>query len=553
MRIKQWLATAALAVATLAGGLTPIHAQQAAGPVATIVIAPVGQTLKDISWLLTAVNVPEISGFIELMGDSYTNGLDKSRPLGVIITMEDDMPTPLVCLPETDYKAFFEALENASIEADDLGNGMFEFSVGPQLIVAKVANGWIYVGQSEEAVANPPKNPGEFFSVMDMDKRYNLSVRLDLQQLPEELKTSAIENLRTGFENAMDTQSAEQTEEQQAMAKEMGELQMAQLEELINSTQQIVLGWLVDSGKQQIHLDGALQYVAGSKLAKQMESQGKLKSDFTGLVLPGSSGEFRVTSFANSEDDKKVAKQSFRNSMIQVEAQLENSNAPEVVIEAAKKFLAGFGGVFEKTIDEGVIDGAASISVADDTLRIVAGARVADGHAVETALKDLVAGIPANNDVKVEFDIGKHNGMNLHRLSVEIPSGNDEAKAAFGDSLQIYIAGGDKAVVISLDPSGDSGIKSAIDAMLAKKGVDVTPVTGILRVASLLRFAQTINENPILDSAISTISKFSGKDTVTVNSTILPRGMITRLTIDEGVLRTIGTAAKSAGGGNAGF
>jgi hypothetical protein len=552
MRVKQFLVTAAMSVAMFASVLSPVRAQQATAPFATVVIAPVGQTMKDVSWLLTAVNFPEISGFVEIMGESYTNGLDKSRPLGVLVSMDNGMPSPLVCIPSKDHKVFFEALEQAGMSADDLGDGLYEFSVGPQLVVAKVANGWIYVGQSEDAVENTPKNPGEMFSIRDLDKRYSLAIRLDLKELPENMKDAAIENLRSGFENAMEQQSAGQSEEQQAMAKEMGEVQMAQLEELINSTQELIVGFAIDRQKQQISLDGALQYAAGSKLAKQMESQGKLKSDYTGLVLPGSSVEFRVTSLATNEDDKKIAKQSFRNSMKQAESQLENSNAPEPIATAVKKFLRGFGEVFEKTIDEGVIDAASSVSVADDTLRILSGARVADGRKVEKEVKDLIGALPKSNDVTVDFDFAKHNGFNLHRVNAKIPSGNEEAQAAFGDSVQVFVATGEKSVIFCLDPTGEAGVKAAIDAMAAKKAVEVSPFTGIVRVASLLGFAQTIKPNPILENVIQAFSQFKDKDTVSINSTILPRGMITRVTIDEGVLKSIGTAAKT-GGRNAGF
>ena len=52
MRVKQWLASAALAVAAFAGLVVPSMAQQSAAPVATVVIAPVERTLEDVAWLI---------------------------------------------------------------------------------------------------------------------------------------------------------------------------------------------------------------------------------------------------------------------------------------------------------------------------------------------------------------------------------------------------------------------------------------------------------------------------------------------------------------------
>ncbi len=267
MRVKQWLATAAIALAMIVGLNTPSRAQQPAGTVATVVIAPVERTLKDVSWLIEACNVPGVSGFFEIMGENYTAGIDKTKPMGVLVSLENGAPKPLVCLPVTDAKEFFGKLGEASLQVDDLGEGMYEVGLGPQVFNAKVANGWIYVGQNEEALQNVPKNPGELFG--DYHKRYNFTVKIDLQQLPEELKDMAIENLRSGFEGAMAQAQAGQSDEEREAAEEMAELQMAQIEELVRSTQQVVLGWLIDSSKQQIHFDGAVQYMPGSKLASK--------------------------------------------------------------------------------------------------------------------------------------------------------------------------------------------------------------------------------------------------------------------------------------------
>ncbi|MFO0940882.1 MAG: hypothetical protein U0930_08945 [Pirellulales bacterium] len=552
MRVKQWLATAAVALAMMVGLNTPTIAQQPAATVATVVIAPVERTLKDVSWLIEACNVPGVSGFFEIMGENYTTGLDKTKPLGILVSLENGAPKPLVCLPVANAKEFFDKLGEASLQVDDLGDGMYEVGLGPQVFNAKSANGWLYVGQNEEALQNLPKNPAELFG--DYHKRYNFTVKIDLQQLPEELKDMAIENLRNGFEGAMAQAQAGKSDEEREAAEEMAELQMAQIEELVRSTQQVVLGWLIDSSKQQIHFDGAVQYVAGSKLAKQMESQAKLKSDFTGLVLPNSSVEFRVTSLATNEEDKKVAKQSMQNSLDQIDAQLENSSLPDEIADAISEFAEGFVGIFEKTIDEGVVDGAASASFTDDSVRILIGGRIADGHSLEAEIKKLVNKLPKTPDVKVEFDAGSYNGFNLHRVSIKVPSKEAKARAVFGDAVKVVVAGGDKAVLVCLDSAGDATIKAAIDSLKSKKGVDVTsPIQAALRLTGILKFAQNLNPNPVLENVIGVLGQYSGKDAIQVNSTVLPRGMVTRVSIDEGILRAIGSGVQAGQAARGGF
>jgi hypothetical protein len=162
--------------------------------------------------------------------------------------------------------------------------------------------------------------------------------------------------------------------------------------------------------------------------------------------------------------------------------------------------------------------------------------------------------MPKTTEVKIEFDVGKHNGFNLHKVAVKVPSNDAKAKALFGDSVNIMIAGGDKAAIIALDSTGDSTIKAAIDAIKAKPSVDVSsPVQGVVRLTGLLKYAQTLSPNPILEVTINELSQYVGKDSVSVNSTILPRGMVTRLTIDEGVLRAAGSAAQTGRALQGGF
>lgn len=548
MRVKQGLAAVVAALAVVVGFVVPTRAQQPAATIATVIISPVERTLKDTAWLIDALNVPGgFGGLIPIMGDNYTTGLDKSRPLGVVVTLQDGTPNPVVCLPNKDHKEFFAKLSEASLQVDDLGNGLYEVAVGPQLIMAKVTEKWIFVGQTEDAVSNPPADPATLFG--DYHTRYNVTVKIDLQQLPADLKQSAIDNLRAGFEGAM-----QQAEEDDEFAKEMGELQMAQIEELINSTQQVVLGWLIDSGRQQIHLDGAVQYSAGSKLAKQMDAQAKLKSDLSGLSSAASSASFRVTSLTTDEADKKVAKQSIRNSIKQIEKQIANTgNVPEEIQTTIFEFINGLAGVFDKTIDEGVIDGAFNLSVEGDELNAVMGARIADGPTLEAKLKDLVKELPSTDDVVVQFDTGTHAGFNLHRVNIRIPSNEAEARAVFGETVKVTIAASPKLVLFGVSKQGEESIKKAIDGLNTKKNADVdAPVEGVIRLAALLRYAQSIKPNPALENVINIMSQYSGKDKISFKSTILPRGMVTRVTIDEGVLRSIGAAAQ-AGQGGGGF
>ena len=113
----------------------------------------------------------------------------------------------------------------------------------------------------------------------------------------------------------------------------------------------------------------------------------------------------------------------------------------------------------------------------------------------------------------------------------------------------ITIGTGEKSYLMALDPSGDSLVKNAIDQLADANGVQTTPFQAVVELESILRFAQAVSPNSILDNAVNKISEYSGKDKVEVNSKLIPRGGLYRISIEEGILQAIGAAAKSGAGG----
>ena len=144
---------------------------------------------------------------------------------------------------------------------------------------------------------------------------------------------------------------------------------------MINDTDKVILGWNIESAQQRVNLDLAAQFIAGSKLAKQAAELKDLNSKFAQLIAPGAAAQMRFTSKI-LEEDKASQILNLRNSMKQLEQQI-----PEADRDVAKDILQGLSKVMEQTIQEGTFDGASSVSLDDDTMRIVAGGYVADGNA----------------------------------------------------------------------------------------------------------------------------------------------------------------------------
>jgi hypothetical protein len=541
---------AGLAVMAISFAVPVARAQEATRPIAMVSISPLDRLLQDTSFVLKACNVPEIGGLVSIMANQYTQGLDRSKPLGVTITLDGQQPSAVIFMPMSDRGQFFGALAGMGIEPDDLGDGLFEIDVSGQTIFAKQTGDWMFVAQSEAALSNLPADPSAMLG--ELPNRYNLAFRINVQALPTDVKDMVTQQMRIGFERGLAEQRG-QTEEEREAARKLGEAQIAQLEQLITDTDQLILGWNADSTGQKVFIDVGAQFLEGSKLAEQTEAMQNLTSDYTNFGFPEGAARFRFSSEI-TEDDKEVQKQNLRNSVGQVEKQLDQTNdLPAEAKDLLKDVVQGLVKILEETIDEGKFDGAGSVSLADDTLRVLIGGRLADGRALEQQVKDAVAKLSGNPDApKVEFDYEVYKGVSLHRVALPVKIADPGAKKVFGDSIKLTIGTADKGFMISLDPSGDVALKAAIDRMGSTSSQKASPFDGVIEVEQLLRFAQSVSPNSMIDNALQTVQQYAGKDKLEITGRIIPRGGIYRIAVDEGVLRAAGAAAKS-GGGNGGF
>lgn len=545
MRCHRFIAWAAGLAVVACGSVAPVcQAQQAQRPVGIVSISPLDRLLQDTTYLLRAVNAPEVGGLVSLMANQYTQGFDRSLPLGVSVSLDGQMPSATIFLPVSNREQFFGALAGMGIEPDDLGDGLFEIDASGQTIFAKQVGNWLYVAQMEQALANVPADPAQQLGALP--QQYNLAISLDVQAVPPELRQVPIDAMRTGLERGMAEQRGLSPEEMKR-AQELSQANIEQLEQLITDTDKIIVGWNVDSTQQRVYIDIAAQFIAGSKLANSMAAMQNLKTDYGQFAFPDAAIRFNVTSKI-TEEEKATQILNLRNSFAQLEQVV-----PAADKELAKELSAGLLKVMEQTIQEGTFDGGGSVSLADDTLRALVGGRVADGKALEAELKKVAQGVAGKPRApSFQFDIGQYKGMNLHAVTVPVDTANPNARKLLGENMKVAVATGEKSFMISIDPAGDAALKQAIDRAQAAPAQNATPMTANVEATQLLKFVQSITPNPMLDNALQVIQQYAEKDNVNITARILDRGAMYRISVDEGVLRAAGAAAKG-GNRNGGF
>lgn len=516
--------------------------------VAVVSIANLERTLGDVSYLLRASSVPEVGGLVSIMSMQYTQGIDQKRPIGATVKMENGMPNAVVFMPMTDTEQFFGALAGMGVEPDDLGDGLYEIDAGGQIIYAKDANGWMFIGQTEESVADTPANPAALLG--KLPETYDLAVKLNLSNLPQEMKDMALEQIKFGFEQSMAMQPG-LTEEQIEANQKAGEASIKQMEMAFNDTEQIIIGWAISEDEQRTFIDGGFRFVEGSQFASQANAAANVTSAYTKFVLPGASAMFRASSIID-EADREMAVASFKNSLNQATAQMDQADMPPEARELVDELLDGITNLMVQTIEDGEFDGAGSVSVAEGALQVLVGGKIGDGEALAKLVKETVAKLPPGAPLDFNFDYETYKGITLHSVSGP-PIPDPKAVAALGETPKIIIGTGPKSFFINLDPTGDATVKKVIDAMSDSQDVKVTPFEGSVALGAFLKFAHSIEPDPILGDLIQTIGEYSDNDKISISSRLIKNGFLYRFSIDEGILQTVGSAAKSGAAMGGGF
>ena len=184
-------------------------------PVAVVSIASIDKLMADVEYLTAVGGSPDMGKLATGMAGIYVNGIDRAKPLGAYVMMEGLEPVVTGFVPVKDLKAVLQTLKNQGIEPRDAGGGVQEINAGGQTIFLKEQAGWAFIGQKSAQLAKLPMDPSKLIG--GLDQQYNIAVRVDMPNLPKDLKQTAISfiksqaeaQLRDNIGNAADRDAAE--------------------------------------------------------------------------------------------------------------------------------------------------------------------------------------------------------------------------------------------------------------------------------------------------------------------------------------------------------
>jgi hypothetical protein len=546
-RSAALLLAATVAVASLGSAAVAQEAAPAVKPVAVISIASIDEVLGDIGYLTESAGQGDFGKMVALLSGGYTVGMDKKRPLGMVVTMKDDEPSPLLFLPVRNLEAVLAGIEDQVGRPKDAGDGILELGdAGGQPIFLKQVEGWTFVSQKANDLAELPQfDPAA--ALGDLTKNYTVAVRLNVGAIPADMKKVAVAQMKAQAERKLREQLEEQPEEQRALSERYTRSVLEQVTSLIQDTEEITLGLQVDSQAKSTHIDIAVVARPGTKLAGDMALLSDLKSSQAGFLAPDAAVNFHMATRVSEEDAalyQDMMKAARENTLKQIEndADLETEEARQI----AKDVVNAMFDVGQKTLAGGKLEGGAALYLTPEgKVNLVAGGTVKDAARLEEAFKNLVEA--ARNEPKapkVTFNAAEHSGVRFHTMSLPIEAKEQEARQIFGENLDVAVGFGQESVHVAFGPAGIETTRSVLEASKAREAETVPPGQFVVSLAPILRFAAAMKDDQVTSMLAAAVEKNNGRDRILIKGEAIERGVRYRLQIEEGVLQIIGAASK---------
>jgi hypothetical protein len=548
---KTLLSTLAVALLLL-GGASRASADDQMKPIIVVSIASYQKILDDIAFVGKLSDNPDIAKNLEGMITLFTQGqglagLDKSKPWGLAASTDGLSFQILGFIPVTDLKKLLDAL-GGLLGDPEKEDGVYKLQAPamPIPIYLKEKDGYAYLSQDSAGLQNLPKDPTKLLG--GLEKKYDLAVRLNIQNIPEVFRQLAIDQIKLGVEGNLEQSPGESDAAYEARSKATQQ-QMDAMVTMINELDEVVLGWAIDQPGRRTFLDLSMTAVEGSKTAKQMATPPAGPSKFTGFQMKDAVASLHV----NSKSDPDNVAQSvamIRQMKSQIDQQLDDTlGGNDTVKTTVKDVVAEVISVVEDTLKKGNLNGGAVV-LGDGPYTLVAGGMVSDGNRLEGVIKklaDLAKSDPNFPADGLKLDVATHKGVKFSTLTVDIPSGDEGAEAIkklIGDKAIVTVAFGKESAFFAIGAKGMDTIKSVIDKSEGVTQTDNRPFDFVIHLAPILKLmSQQQDANPILASMASAL-KSSGKDKVQVTLEPIRNGYLTRIEAEEGILQLIGAAAK---------
>jgi len=529
----------------------------------TVSFAGYDEVIKGATTIGKLAGMPMLPQMLEMnlqaMGaaDAVTT-IDKKQPWIVAVKTDEDGTQFAVqgFVPTGDVKKLLKALPMLG-EPDDAGDGILKVNAPPGPLFIKQHGAWAVLSNEKQFVTEAPADPVK--SLDGLHENYLLAVNVSVKSVPQAVRTKFIEGMTAAMQFGLQQMPGE-TDEQFAARRKMLQQTIQQIRTVIGDLDALTVGVKVDDAAASAYLEYAITAVPGSASAKKMANASSAKTEFAGVLLPDAAAVLHATQLLDAADIEQVKSNLtvLRNNAM---TELEKQGLPDEQLKQARHLAGDLMDVVQKTLEGGKMDVAAALKLAPKAMTFVAGAKIAEGAKLESAVKQLVEQVAKDEPEAaklVKLNAEEHGGVRFHVVSVPLTLMEGDAQEKLGplvgQTFDVVIGIGDTSLYLAAGRDASQTLKKAIDASKAGDGKSLPPVQFSVAAGAMARFVAAVADDDAKMPAqmvAKTLEDSAGKDHVSLAAVPIPNGVKVRITAEEGILKALGVIPMMAAGGNA--
>lgn len=505
--------------------VSPAQAQQ---PTVVLSVRSVDELLDDADFIGEVVGQEGARESAEQFLGLFTGGkglagVDLEKPLGLYgnVTAAGEPETPVVFLPISDADAFKGLIKMLAPDFKD-ADGQWSMTVNGAKLFARMADGYCFVSLSPAVLAKPA-DPKKI-----VNAKYDIALEVSIASIPQPLKVAFLQQTEQQGRLSMES-GPEPESEAEKKGQELGfEWTLAALTAVVNEGDRMTLGFDVNSESHLASIDYGLSGKSDTTLAKAMTAYGKTVPAFAAVA--SNEAPLRLVLSYPTTGMLEVLDELFSTMRDAAEAEIKKDEKlkGDADRQAARDVAKRLFDIAQATMKSGSLHSGVVVEEGDeDTVRIVAGTKIAQGDDAGKLLDDILKLSKENEDfVKVKVDVAKHAGARIHAITEDLDE--DDVKyfgkgpghlAVRADSLWFSLGGGNlEALKKALDLSGKPSAKP------------VAPISLRVKPATLVTLFESDDEG-----LIERAETIAGKPGDVLNVEIIPTPDGAKLRIEFGV------------------
>ena len=527
-------------------------------PVIVINVASVERILQNIDLIFELAERPEIA---EIASASLANvndleGLDQNKNLGVEMYLKTGLlPQPVFIsyFPITKIRTFIETLEamipgeqeqviNQDPNHDDLI--ILDTNGGKTFIRIQETYAHLLFGSEESDLITSQDFGDPTQQFQRLTDAYDLAIKLDLNSIPELLRTTFLGFFRTAIETQLQQRDGEPDSAYQ-IRRMGGKQNLDGIEYLLSEGQELLLGFDVDTEQKRGFIDFLIKARPNSELAREIKN------------IPGKTSYFNVvTSRENlpiavsiSMNIGRRERKAYSAYLSFFEKQLTEKLMTEDERSQNTNSIKQFFSPVISMVEKGHLDLFTQlVATPNKKFALIGGIKVAPSANLPTALLDLIERVNKlpGNEARIFTNAETVQRVALHQLQPDVNSADDRQRRFLGGVPSLYIGADSQVIWFAMGTDiAVSALNEAIEQIKtaspeARKEQRTAPLQAEFHIRPWLSL---FSEEEIEQSGVMRVLNvaFSNdNDLVLLKTQPTETGVRTRIEFDEGYLKLLG-------------